>query len=330
MTSRQYFLLVVLTAFLAVVVIGLGAYTRLSHAGLGCPDWPGCYGELVVPESESHVEEKHYLDQRALEPEKAWIEMSHRYFAGALGLLILVITVISWKKRNEPEQPVWLPTILLLLVIFQAVLGMWTVTWQLKPVVVMGHLLGGFSTLALLVLLALKTIGRDLSIDARPIGRNFAGVVLLIVIMQIALGGWTSTNYAAVACPDFPTCQGEWLPDADFQEAFVLWRGLGVNYEFGILEHPARVAIHWTHRLGALITFVMVGWLSLKLLRSGSSRGVSSGWMILVLLSTQIILGISNVVMALPLAIAVAHNLVGAFLLLSVLFVNFQLWQRQR
>jgi len=148
--------------------------------------------------------------------------------------------------------------------------------------------------------------------------------------MQIALGGWTSTNYAAVACPDFPTCQGEWLPEADFQEAFVLWRGLGVNYEFGILEHPARVAIHWTHRLGALITFVMVGWLSLKLLRSGSSRGVSSGWMILVLLSTQILLGISNVVMALPLAIAVAHNLVGAFLLLSVLFVNFQLWQRQR
>mgnify|MGYP001820033310 FL=1 len=170
---------VIFACFLAFVVIVLGAYTRLTNAGLGCPDWPGCYGQLTVPASEEQVVDKTYLEQRALEPEKGWMEMIHRYFAGMLGLFILAIAIWSWvRRRGDPAQPVWLPTFLLALVIFQAALGMWTVTLLLKPVVVMGHLLGGFATFGLLVLLALRTARRMPPADG---GRQWrlAGACLL-------------------------------------------------------------------------------------------------------------------------------------------------------
>jgi len=319
--------LVRLTIVFALCVIVLGAYTRLADAGLGCPDWPGCYGQLLVPGSAEEVEEKHYLEERPLEPEKGWAEMVHRYFAGTLGLLILAITIIAWKRRrNDPLQSVWMPTLLLGVVIFQALLGMWTVTLLLKPVVVMGHLLGGFATLTLLLLLALN--------DRRPATwvpqglRGWAALGLLILVMQIALGGWTSTNYAALSCPDFPTCQGVWVPETDFSEAFVMWRGLGVNYEFGVLEHPARVAIHLTHRIGAVITLLYLAGLVLALRGKGGvlAQAANAAGLLLLL---QVALGISNVVMHLPLAVAVAHNAVAALLLLSIVYVNFLLWQRQ-
>jgi len=318
---------VVFTCFLAFAVIVLGAYTRLGDAGLGCPDWPGCYGELTVPESAEHVTDKAYLEQRALEPEKGWKEMVHRYFAGTLGLAILFITIWSWMRRRNADQPVWLPTFLLLLVIFQAVLGMWTVTLLLKPVVVMGHLLGGFATFSLLVLLALR-VGRRRPLTGSGQWRTAAAVGLLVLVAQIALGGWTSSNYAALACLDFPTCQGSWTPEMDFEEAFVLWRGLGVNYEFGVLEHPARTAIHVTHRIGALVTLLYLGWLVVALLRSGGGlRG--SAVLIGGLLVLQLGLGIGNVLLHLPLGVATAHNGVAALLLASLVYLNFLLWRQQ-
>jgi cytochrome c oxidase assembly protein subunit 15 len=323
-----YYRFVVFTCFLAFTVIVLGAYTRLTDAGLGCPDWPGCYGQLTVPATPEQVTDTAYLEQRPLEPDKGWKEMVHRYFAGTLGLAILFITAWSWSRRREdPGQPVWLPTFLLVLVVFQAALGMWTVTLLLKPVIVMGHLLGGFATFSLLVLLALR-VGRRRAQSATGSLRVAAAIGLLILVAQIALGGWTSSNYAALACLDFPTCQGSWTPEMDFDEAFVMWRGLGVNYEYGVLEHPARTAIHVTHRIGALVTALYLGWLVLALLRRG---GGLRGTAILVggLLLLQLGLGVANVLMHLPLGVATAHNGVAALLLISLVYLNFRLWRRQ-
>ena len=330
MKKSAYHRLAIFACFLAFVVVVLGAYTRLSDAGLGCPDWPGCYGKLVVPDTEHAVTEKHYLAQRPLEPEKGWKEMVHRYFAGTLGLVILTLAVWAWLRRRESGQPVWLPTLLVGLVVFQAMLGMWTVTLQLKPVVVMGHLLGGMTTLSLLVLLALRTTGVRTAVGSHNLHwRPLALAGLLVLFGQIALGGWTSSNYAALACPDFPTCQGSWWPQTDFREAFVLWRGLGVNYEYGVLDHPARTTIHLVHRIGALVTFLLLGWLAWRLMRCGSRPLGSSGRLIGVLLLIQVSLGIGNVVLQLPLGVAVAHNAVAALLLLSLIRLNHQLWQRQ-
>lgn len=322
-----YHRFVLLTCVLAFAVILLGAYTRLADAGLGCPDWPGCYGHLTVPASEDHVADKTYLEQRALEPEKGWKEMIHRYFAGALGLAILAIAVWSWiRRRNVPGQPVWLPTLLLALVVFQAALGMWTVTLLLKPVIVMGHLLGGFATFSLLVLLALRT-GRRRALTATGRWRGAAAIGLVILVVQIALGGWTSSNYAALACVDFPTCHGSWLPDMDFDEAFVMWRGLGVSYEYGVLEHPARTAIHVTHRIGALVTFLYLGWLTVSIVRAGGPP-VGAALLVGGLLLVQVALGIGNVLLHLPLGVATAHNGVAALLLVSLVYLNYRLWRQ--
>jgi cytochrome c oxidase assembly protein subunit 15 len=288
---------VIFACFLAFVVIVLGAYTRLTNAGLGCPDWPGCYGQLTVPASEEQVVDKTYLEQRALEPEKGWMEMIHRYFAGMLGLFILAIAIWSWvRRRGDPAQPVWLPTFLLALVIFQAALGMWTVTLLLKPVVVMGHLLGGFATFGLLVLLALRTARRMPPADGGRQWRLAGAIGIVILTAQIALGGWTSSNYAALACLDFPTCHGSWVPEMDFDEAFVMWRGLGIDYEYGVLEHPARTAIHVTHRIGAVVTFAYLVWLVVAVARS---RAAMTGVALLVggLLLVQVALGIGNVLL---------------------------------
>ena len=324
--------LLVMALLLGLVVVPLGAFVRLSDAGLGCPDWPGCYGHLVLPSGERAQQAAAAFPERPLEPHKAWKEMIHRYVAGTLGLLVLAIAVLAWRRRCEHPAEFALALALCGVIVFQALLGMWTVTLKLKPLVVMGHLLGGLATLSLILALLLVHRRQPLfgaaawsGADRRLAGAALLGLVLLLG--QIALGGWTSANYAALACPDFPQCQTQWWPRMDFGEAFVLWRGLGINYEFGVLDSPARTAIHMTHRMGALVVALYMGWLALRLLRSAGSGARRMGGLLLGLLLLQLALGVSNVVFHLPLPVAVAHNAGAALLLLTLVTLNLMLWR---
>jgi cytochrome c oxidase assembly protein subunit 15 len=310
----------------AGVVVLLGAYTRLVDAGLGCPDWPGCYGFSGVPDTEEEIKIAEQAYPHApVEADKAWPEMIHRYFAGTLGLIVAALAILAFKTRADRSQPFVLPQILLGLVIFQAALGMWTVTMGLLPIVVMGHLLGGFTTLALLLLLFLKLRDGNRPAYASQL-RNYALIALIIVFIQISLGGWTSANYAAIICADFPTCQGHWIPPLDLAGAFQLSQEGVASYLGGFMGNDARVTIHWLHRLGALITTAYVLFLVFKLFSNGYKP--FAGWLLLVLV-VQVTLGISNVVSSLPLSVAVAHNGVAALLLLTVVTLLHVLGQQK-
>ena len=238
---------------LAFGVIVLGAYVRLSDAGLGCPDWPGCYGKLSPAHAAEHIAQAETAQPGGpVSAHKAWKEMVHRYFASTLGLLIVIIGVMAWIKRGELMQGVGLPTFLIVLVILQGLLGMWTVTLLLKPVIVTLHLLGGVTTLALLVWLGQRQshdIPEMRTQDAVRM-KNWALAGLVVVFLQIALGGWVSSNYAALACADFPTCKGVWIPVMDFNHAFHFTRELGKTAQGDLLSLDALTAIHWTHRVG--------------------------------------------------------------------------------
>ena len=323
-TTRAGYRLALCATVLALLVVMLGAYTRLTHAGLGCPDWPGCYGFLGVPQSEAqlaHAEQ--YFPDAPVEAEKGWNEMVHRYFAGSLGLLILLLAVQALRRRETPGQPLKLPLALLALVLLQAAFGMWTVTLKLWPQVVTAHLLGGFATLGLLFLLTLRLSGAlpPLAGVLRHL-RVLAALALLALVGQIALGGWVSSNYAAVACVDLPTCHGQWWPAMDFANGFHLTQHIGPNYLGGQLDSDARTAIHMSHRLGALLVSVLLLGLAWQLHRGGLGRLAA---LLLLALGVQVSLGISNVLWHLPLAVAVAHNLGGAVLLLVLVLVNYRL-----
>ena len=309
---------------LAFIVVVLGAYTRLSDAGLGCPDWPGCYGKVVVPQTQDQIDNANATyASRPLEPAKAWKEMVHRYAAGTLGTLILVIAILAWRNRSQPGQQLVVPLLLVGLVIFQALLGMWTVTLLLKPIIVMGHLLGGMSILALLYWIYLKgRQGVALEPHQHPL-RYWALLALMVVAIQISLGGWTGANYAALICPDLPTCQGQWWPPMDFIEGFIPWRGLGVNYEFGVLDPAARTAVHMSHRLGAVTTLLVVGYTAFRAIQGAGSGVKRAGIVLLLVLLIQFSLGVANILLTLPIAVAVTHNGVAALLLLSTVALVF-------
>lgn len=310
---------------LAFCVIVLGAYVRLSDAGLGCPDWPGCYGRVVPPTaSEAVAAANAAYPERTVEIAKAWKEQIHRYAASLLGLLILALAFLH---QRQPERPAGrIPPLLVVLVILQGLLGMWTVTLLLKPLVVTAHLLGGLATLSLLwwTFLRLRAGSANAAVPMTgPVRRPAMGwlvLALAILTLQIALGGWTSTNYAAWACgTDFPACHGSLWPEMDFATGFTLWHGLGVDYEFGILDTPARTAIHWTHRLFAIVAAVVLGATALRLIVLGASGGLQQvGLALLLLLLLQLGLGVSNVIFGLPLWVAVAHNGGAALLLLCL------------
>lgn len=324
----MYRKLVLFAVAYTLMVVVIGAYVRLSDAGLGCPDWPGCYGEVTPHHARDDI-------ARAVEAQggihgpvslgKAWKEMLHRYVAGGLGVLILVIAAVAWVRRHALAQSPLLATGLLVLVMLQAALGMWTVTLLLKPVIVTLHLLGGMATLGLLTWLALRQHAPAHGAAPKAMQRlqPWAAGGLLIVIAQIALGGWVSTNYAALACVDFPTCHGEWLPQMDFRHGFQLIRELGMTAAGTHLRYEALTAIHWSHRVGALVTLLYIGGFSWMLLRCPGLLGY--GVVLLCLLLIQIGLGIANVLGGLPLLVAVAHNGGAAVLLVSMVMINFAL-----
>jgi cytochrome c oxidase assembly protein subunit 15 len=320
--------LVLVATCLAFVVVVVGAYVRLMHAGLGCPDWPGCYGELTPAHAEEDIARAVAAqggEHGPVSAGKAWKEMFHRYLAGTLGLLILGIAVAAWRGRAALARSPALASSLLGVVILQAALGMWTVTLLLKPVIVTLHLLGGMATLSLLAWLSLRHIEPTPAADpvrARGL-RPWAAIGLAVVAAQIALGGWVSSNYAALACIDFPTCHGVWRPDMDFAHGFQLVRELGRTAAGTHLAYEALTAIHWTHRVGALVTLVYGAALSYALVRSKGLTGY--GVALAIVLAVQIGLGVTNIVAGLPLAVAVAHNAVAAILLVTLVVINFAL-----
>ncbi|MDA9872418.1 COX15/CtaA family protein [Candidatus Thioglobus sp.] len=311
-----------ISLILALIVVILGAYTRLADAGLGCPDWPGCYGELLVPD----VISSEY--DRPLDVAKAWKEMVHRYAASILGLSILVIFLLAVFRKTEREQSIKLPIALLLLVGFQGALGMWTVTEQVHPGIVTMHLFGGFSTTTLLFWLFLNQ--RPQPKIGQPVLKRHKLILIVVtalLIFQIFLGGWTSTNYAALSCGEyFPTCLGEmWPEDMDFKNAYY-WGELGVDYEFGILENQTRTAIQMVHRVGAIVVTVAI--LSLCFVLENYPTLRRNIIVVLGLLSAQVALGIINVVMSLPMFAAVMHNAVALFLLLSLISLAHRMFNQ--
>lgn len=330
----------ILAVLLACGVVALGAYTRLKDAGLGCPDWPGCYGHLSVPQSEHAIDRANSaFPERPIEAEKAWAEMIHRYFASCLGLVILIILFLSWKaKANNPRQPIKLPILLTVLVIFQGLLGMWTVTLGLFPTVVMAHLLGGFTTLCLLFLLSVRLHREDQPLSQPAVVRDgsrntllvFGIIGIVILTLQIALGGWTAANYAAAVCKELPICQAGWQQHINIQDAFRFW-GHGVtDYEFAThLGTDAKLTIHISHRIGAIITTLYLAGLFFWLLaKSNVTKNTKQIAVVsLIILIAQVLLGVSNIILDLPLLVAVAHNGVAAILMMSLILLNVSLYR---
>ncbi len=321
---KLYRTLVPVATVLTLCVVVLGAWVRLTDAGLGCPDWPGCYGTLTVPDSADELEfAAGAYPERPVDAGKAWREMIHRYFAGALGLMVFAIAAAAWANRRDPEQPVAMPLALAGVIVGQATLGMWTVTLLLKPFIVTLHLIGGLTTLGLLAWLTLTLVRPRprIRVPGRLPAIGLLALVLLCV--QITLGGWTSTNYAALACPDFPTCQTQWWPEMDFAQGFRPWHGLGIDYEGGILDNPARTAIHMVHRMGAVVVTLVLGGLALWSLGAGRPGALRrAGGLLLGALALQIAIGIGIIHYSLPLSLATAHNAGAALLLLAVLNYN--------
>jgi heme a synthase len=319
--------LLIFGILLAFCVISLGAYVRLSDAGLGCPDWPGCYGKLLgVPDSHHEVNAAQAAFPHApVEAAKAWKEMIHRYLAGILGLVIAAIAILAvWPRR----QSVIAPQIFLVgLVLVQAALGMLTVTWLLKPVIVTLHLLGGMLILATLV--GIHAYQAPSLIDTTtPALKKAAWAITAIILIQIALGGWTSANYAAMACSDYPLCQGQLMPaDMDWSHAFVFNRELGQTSDGQMLSLQTLTAIHWTHRSFALIVLAACVAFAMRLKQQTETRHL--GQLLLAAVVVQVLLGISNVWLQWPLGLAVLHNTGAAILLAVTVYTTVHL-QRAR
>lgn len=307
---------------LGLCVVVLGAFVRLSDAGLGCPDWPGCYGHLTWPTQAEDIEiANQNFPERAVEVHKAWKEVVHRILAGALGLIVLALFIWAFRQRHVMSPK--LPFMIGLVITFQAALGMWTVTLMLHPSIVMSHLLGGLLTLSLLTWLACRETPEIKGYRyAGHVTTRMVAVGLLLVAFQIALGGWTSANYAALACTGFPQCNGQWWPNMDFIQGFNLLREFGPNYEFGVKDGPARVAIQMTHRMGFVVVTLYLSWLIYKLTKNRELLPMAM--VIGGLLVLQIGLGIMNVTMNLPLTVAVMHNGVAALLLISLVYLLYK------
>ena len=313
-------------ALLAAAVVVLGAWVRLTDAGLGCPDWPGCYGHIYPNAGHAETHSGTADAQPGFQFSKALHEMIHRYFASTLGAIIVILLVWAVRFRGDRGQPLIPAALLFIVVCLQGALGALTVTLLLRPLIVTAHLLGGLSTLGLLWWLSLTPQTRQLT-EREATLRKFALVGLAALIVQIALGGWTSSNYAAVACPDLPACQHSWWPRMDYRDAFVLWRGIGIDYEGGVLANPARVAIHFTHRLGAVVAgsvLIILGVMAAA--RAATPRLKLAGCLVVLAVLLQISIGVATVHWGVPLPLATLHNAGAAFLVISMVTLLRALW----
>jgi len=325
------FWLALIATLMAASVIILGSFTRLVDAGLGCPDWPTCYGHLWAPQTDVEIAvANEAFPEIPVDLEKTWPEMVHRYMASSLGLMIIALVVVALRNKRDASQPIKLPLFLLGFVILQGLFGAWTVTLKLWPQVVTAHLLGGFTTTTLLAILTLRLSGARMSGFARlrllDKPKKLAAWTLAAVVIQVFLGGWTTSNYAALACPDFPKCQTQWWPSLDFESGFDFAHPIGPNYQGGQLDIPARTAIHLSHRIGATVVTVFVLALALAMYRIRLKAWAS---LLIFLLIAQVGLGISNIIFGLPLSVAVLHNFGGALLLICTAVINLLLYKKE-
>ena len=319
-------------AVLTLVVIAVGAYVRLSNAGLSCPGWPACYGHLVVPTAPGTVARINRIHPlRPLRPAKAEKEMAHRYLAGTLGLLILALALLSLRRRRRADgRPLFLPWLALVLVVFQALLGMWTVTLLLDPAVVAAHLFGAMAilvTLALLVAREGDALGWRGDV-AGPWPRWLAVLVLAVVIGQMFLGVWTSTHYAWVVCRGFPACRGSlWPPGLDFREVWHFWPRIGPDYQGGVWPWGVRAAVYLLHRYGGVLTLVVILSFVTALVRTSRHSGLRRLALTVAGLTVlQVAIGIAMAVYGVGLDIADAHTVVAALLLTTTCLLVYALW----
>lgn len=327
--SAKFLRLAMFSALCAFLMILIGAYAHISEAGLGCPEWPGCYGRLFAPMTAQELNEVRLDTPRVTDEEaKAWKDTLHRYVSGTLGLLMFRLLYLGWQlKKRYRKQQVIIPAVVFLLVISQTILAAMTVKLQFKPLIMMSNLATGFTILGLLWWVALREqrfwkpiyAAPAVLSDLRP--RAFIG--LLLVATQVILGGWTSANYAGLACPDFPTCRGVLWPSMDYVNGFALWRDMGLSYEGGMLSLAAATAVHMAHRIGAVITFLYIGWLALHTMRLGYENNLCRfGFLVLILVVAQVFVGATNVLFHLPIILGVAHTGMAALLLLGLITLN--------
>jgi cytochrome c oxidase assembly protein subunit 15 len=322
--SAKFFRMALWAALLACVAVVFNAYARLSEAGLGCPDWPGCYGMLFAPVTAQDLPIVTAPDEeRRLSKKRAAQETTQRFLAGALSLVLIRLFVLGWKlKRRKRSQQVLIPLATLVLTFMLAIAGFLTFEHRYQPLVMMMQILGGMATAALLWWIVLREQRFWRASPSSVITRRVwprAVLALGLVAGQIALGGWSMVNYAGLACPDFPTCQRAWWPEMDFVVAFTLWQEVGLTYEGRLLSLSGATAIHMAHRAGALITLLYVGWLAFYVVKlGGEDRVCRYGLLVLLVLLFAAVLGVMQVLMHLPLAVAVAHSVAAVLLLLSL------------
>jgi cytochrome c oxidase assembly protein subunit 15 len=320
--TDKYRKLVWVTLFLTFDLIMFGAFTRLTDSGLGCPDWPGCYGQANPLQAHADISAAETaMPTGPVTVIKAWIEMIHRYLAMGIGVLIVSMTAISWRKwlqsgRQERKFSPLFPSLLLAFVCVQGAFGAWTVTMKLQPVIVTVHLLLGMGLLALLTWFGTRLSDHPPTSKSAATLRLPTTLAIWLLLLQIALGGWVSTNYAALACTDFPLCNGALLPQMDFHNGFTIWRELGMTAHGDYIPFAALTAIHWTHRAFAFVVATLIVWVALRSFKIETLRKTAR-WL-LIAVALQFSMGIATVLLQLPLLLAVAHN-GGAALLLMLL-----------
>ena len=327
--ADKYRKLIWVTLFLTFDLIMFGAFTRLTDSGLGCPDWPGCYGQADPVRAHADIRAAETaMPTGPVTVMKAWIEMIHRYLAMAIGVLIVALMLISWRKwlqsgRQAVKFSPTFPTVLFVFVCLQGAFGAWTVTMKLQPVIVTIHLLLGMGLLALLAWFGARQSDHLPLPQAAVALRLPATLAALLLAIQIALGGWVSTNYAALACTDFPLCHGVVWPQMDFANGFTLWRDLGMTSKGEFLPFPALTAIHWMHRVFAFAVVALVAWVALKALKIDGLKKAAR-WL-LIMVALQFAIGVLTVFLNFPLALAVSHNGGAALLVLLLAMLNYKI-----